>query len=144
MCFQVSESSELSFTGQVGAIQLGISRALQNWEPDFRPPLRACKIKRITVFSVRYDENDIYQSVAFIYIFTDQSFLFYLLCSWFLDARFTCRRKKEARKGESKKELPMGEALGQTCTRMELRHFSSAINRQKVYKQVGSCIVFVM
>ncbi|KAL0542429.1 hypothetical protein IC582_022538 [Cucumis melo] len=29
-------------TGQVGAIQLGISRALQNWEPDFRPPLRAC------------------------------------------------------------------------------------------------------
>ncbi|KAA0042607.1 28S ribosomal protein S9 [Cucumis melo var. makuwa] len=28
--------------GQVGAIQLGISRALQNWEPDFRPPLRAC------------------------------------------------------------------------------------------------------
>ncbi|XP_023550446.1 28S ribosomal protein S9, mitochondrial [Cucurbita pepo subsp. pepo] len=28
-------------TGQVGAIQLGISRALQNWEPDFRPPLRA-------------------------------------------------------------------------------------------------------
>lgn len=28
-------------TGQVGAIQLGISRALQNWEPDLRPPLRA-------------------------------------------------------------------------------------------------------
>ncbi|KAJ8773218.1 hypothetical protein K2173_028395 [Erythroxylum novogranatense] len=27
-------------SGQVGAIQLGISRALQNWEPDLRPPLR--------------------------------------------------------------------------------------------------------
>ncbi|EEF49071.1 30S ribosomal protein S9, mitochondrial [Ricinus communis] len=27
-------------TGQVGAIQLGISRAMQNWEPDLRPPLR--------------------------------------------------------------------------------------------------------
>ncbi|CAL1404903.1 unnamed protein product [Linum trigynum] len=27
-------------SGQVGAIQLGISRALQNWEPDYRPPLR--------------------------------------------------------------------------------------------------------
>lgn len=27
--------------GQVGAIQLGISRALQNWEPDLRPPLKA-------------------------------------------------------------------------------------------------------
>lgn len=27
--------------GQVGAILLGISRALQNWEPDLRPPLRA-------------------------------------------------------------------------------------------------------
>ncbi|GLT51697.1 hypothetical protein SLA2020_250900 [Shorea laevis] len=30
-----------SLTGQVGAIQLGISRALQNWEPDLRSPLRA-------------------------------------------------------------------------------------------------------
>ncbi|KAL7003460.1 hypothetical protein U1Q18_004614 [Sarracenia purpurea var. burkii] len=28
-------------SGQVGAIRLGISRALQNWEPDLRPPLRA-------------------------------------------------------------------------------------------------------
>lgn len=28
-------------TGQVGAIQLGISRALQNWEPTLRPALRA-------------------------------------------------------------------------------------------------------
>ncbi|XP_057480880.1 30S ribosomal protein S9, mitochondrial [Actinidia eriantha] len=28
-------------SGQVGAVQLGISRALQNWEPDLRPPLRA-------------------------------------------------------------------------------------------------------
>lgn len=28
-------------TGQVGAIQLGISRALQSWEPDLRPPLRS-------------------------------------------------------------------------------------------------------
>lgn len=27
-------------TGQVGAIQLGVSRALQNWEPDLRPALR--------------------------------------------------------------------------------------------------------
>ncbi|KDP22245.1 hypothetical protein JCGZ_26076 [Jatropha curcas] len=27
-------------SGQVGAIQLGISRALQSWEPDLRPPLR--------------------------------------------------------------------------------------------------------
>lgn len=29
-------------SGQVGAIQLGISRALQNWDPELRPPLRAC------------------------------------------------------------------------------------------------------
>ncbi|XP_065858680.1 small ribosomal subunit protein uS9m-like [Euphorbia lathyris] len=29
-------------SGQVGAIQLGISRALQNWEPDLRPPLKTC------------------------------------------------------------------------------------------------------
>eukprot|EP00252_Welwitschia_mirabilis_P012594 TRINITY_DN27773_c0_g1_i1.p1 TRINITY_DN27773_c0_g1~~TRINITY_DN27773_c0_g1_i1.p1 ORF type:complete len:429 (-),score=106.87 TRINITY_DN27773_c0_g1_i1:172-1458(-) len=28
-------------TGQVGAIRLGISRALQNWEPGFRPYLKA-------------------------------------------------------------------------------------------------------
>ncbi|CAI9090013.1 OLC1v1024689C2 [Oldenlandia corymbosa var. corymbosa] len=28
-------------SGQVGAIRLGISRALQNWAPDLRPPLRA-------------------------------------------------------------------------------------------------------
>ncbi|KAL0304293.1 UNVERIFIED_CONTAM: 30S ribosomal protein S9, mitochondrial, partial [Sesamum radiatum] len=27
-------------SGQVGAIRLGISRALQNWEPGFRPPLK--------------------------------------------------------------------------------------------------------
>lgn len=27
-------------SGQVGAIRLGISRALQNWEPDLRPPLK--------------------------------------------------------------------------------------------------------
>jgi len=27
-------------TGQVGAIRLGISKALQNWEPDLRPALR--------------------------------------------------------------------------------------------------------
>ncbi|KAI3458120.1 hypothetical protein Pfo_014783 [Paulownia fortunei] len=27
-------------SGQVGAIRLGISRALQNWEPGLRPPLR--------------------------------------------------------------------------------------------------------
>ncbi|KAB1204864.1 30S ribosomal protein S9 [Morella rubra] len=28
-------------SGQVGAVRLGVSRALQNWEPDLRPPLRA-------------------------------------------------------------------------------------------------------
>ncbi|KAG7944975.1 hypothetical protein I3843_15G130200 [Carya illinoinensis] len=28
-------------SGQVGAVRLGISRALQNWEPDMRPALRA-------------------------------------------------------------------------------------------------------
>nr|GMD21617.1 28S ribosomal protein S9, mitochondrial [Ipomoea batatas] len=27
-------------SGQVGAIQLGVSRALQNWDPELRPPLR--------------------------------------------------------------------------------------------------------
>ncbi|CAL5335743.1 unnamed protein product [Camellia sinensis] len=30
-----------TWAGQVGAIQLGISKALQNWEPDLRTPLRA-------------------------------------------------------------------------------------------------------
>jgi hypothetical protein len=33
-----------SKTGQVGAIRLGISRALQNWEPGLRPYLKAGKI----------------------------------------------------------------------------------------------------
>jgi small subunit ribosomal protein S9 len=33
--------SNIWFKGQVGAIQLGISRALQNWEPDMRTSLRA-------------------------------------------------------------------------------------------------------
>ncbi|KAJ8618245.1 hypothetical protein MRB53_014431 [Persea americana] len=28
-------------SGQVGAVRLGISRALQNWEPGLRPPLRS-------------------------------------------------------------------------------------------------------
>ncbi|PWA87827.1 ribosomal protein S9, Ribosomal protein S5 domain 2-type fold protein [Artemisia annua] len=29
------------FLGQIGAIRLGMSRALQNWAPDqFRPPLK--------------------------------------------------------------------------------------------------------
>jgi len=27
--------------GQVGAIRLGVSKALQNWEPDLRPALRS-------------------------------------------------------------------------------------------------------
>lgn len=40
-------------TGQVGAVQLGISRALQNWEPDLRPPLRACKINWPHFFHVK-------------------------------------------------------------------------------------------
>lgn len=31
---------DFHFLGQVGAIRLGISRALQNWEPGFRPPLK--------------------------------------------------------------------------------------------------------
>jgi hypothetical protein len=31
-------------SGQVGAIRLGISRALQNWEPGLRPYLKAGKI----------------------------------------------------------------------------------------------------
>jgi len=35
--------SNIWFKGQVGAIQLGISRALQNWEPDMRTSLRAGK-----------------------------------------------------------------------------------------------------
>ncbi|KAG8483761.1 hypothetical protein CXB51_023363 [Gossypium anomalum] len=37
----LSELTICSMTGQVGAIQLGISRALQNFEPELRPPLRA-------------------------------------------------------------------------------------------------------
>jgi hypothetical protein len=40
-------SSKLIFcllsAGQVGAIRLGISRALQNWEPGLRPYLKAGK-----------------------------------------------------------------------------------------------------
>ncbi|KAK6232319.1 hypothetical protein SCA6_002392 [Theobroma cacao] len=39
--FLLSEADYLLVTGQVGAIQLGISRALQNFEPELRPPLRA-------------------------------------------------------------------------------------------------------
>lgn len=27
--------------GQVGAIRLGVSKALQNWEPELRPALRS-------------------------------------------------------------------------------------------------------
>ena len=40
-----------SVTGQVGAIQLGISRALQNFEPELRPPLR----DGITSFTIVHD-----------------------------------------------------------------------------------------
>lgn len=64
MCFQLIECSKSS--GQVGAIQLGISRALQNWEPEFRPPLRASKMKRLHFFLVSYDETD---TPAFFFVF---------------------------------------------------------------------------
>lgn len=112
-------SSEWKFwtfwvTGQVGAIQLGISRALQNWEPDLRPPLRACKIKQLHFLGQLWLEWYI-RSIYLFFFFIDQIFLFYSDGSWFLDSRCTCCWKKEARKGESKKELPMGETLGYTC-----------------------------
>lgn len=37
-------------TGQVGAIQLGISRAMQNWEPDLRPTLRSGMLMKHIIF----------------------------------------------------------------------------------------------
>ncbi|PHT27568.1 30S ribosomal protein S9 [Capsicum baccatum] len=37
--FFITSAFEINY-GQVGAIQLGISRALQNWDPELRPPLR--------------------------------------------------------------------------------------------------------
>lgn len=37
-------------TGQVGAIRLGISRALQNWEPDLRPALRSGTLVMHNIF----------------------------------------------------------------------------------------------
>ncbi|KAL0847503.1 hypothetical protein Bca101_020749 [Brassica carinata] len=42
-------------TGQVGAIQLGISRALQNWEPDMRTALRAVSMVKL----IGLDDRDL-------------------------------------------------------------------------------------
>ena len=48
----IKHSSKFSFfslnAGQVGAVRLGISRALQNWEPGLRPYLKAGKGKMET------------------------------------------------------------------------------------------------
>ena len=135
----------LSNAGQVGAIRLGISRALQNSEPGLRPYLKAGKIRWLspqpmfiaTLCSPRNDLLDDwwhYETPVFWQPFTSEVHLseylvllsFYIsiwafqklltsMCmhrnSWIFDERFTCGRKEKAWKGESKKELPVGQAV---------------------------------
>lgn len=50
----ITESEKINITGQVGAIQLGISRALQNWEPGLRSGLREGTPCESIVFSSFY------------------------------------------------------------------------------------------
>ncbi|CAL9207447.1 unnamed protein product, partial [Musa hybrid cultivar] len=84
-------------SGQVGAIRLGISRALQNWEPGLRPFLKAalqCNLILIVLLM-----NPLLDLV------TD------LPSSWLYDARLTCSRTEETWKGQSQEELSMGQAI---------------------------------
>lgn len=54
-------------TGQVGAIRLGISNALQNWEPDLRPALKDGTISksRLVFFHVPQNYNQFFQKGMF-------------------------------------------------------------------------------
>jgi hypothetical protein len=46
-------------TGQVGAIRLGISKALQNWEPDLRPALKDGTISKSRLVFFLVPQNSI-------------------------------------------------------------------------------------
>lgn len=127
-------------TGQVGAVQLGIGRALQNWEPDLRPPLRSgitiseipfslllfhlCHVLTHCIWHVWFW---FYSLVVALKLVVQWQWFYpwinfcaaYSLCvpiifgviSWVLDKGSTCGWKEEARKSKSKKELSMGQTL---------------------------------
>lgn len=92
-------SSEWKFwtfwvTGQVGAIQLGISRALQNWEPDLRPPLRACKIKQLHFLGQLWLEWYIRSIYLFFFLLIKFSFSIRMVAGFLTrDARVVERKK---------------------------------------------------
>ncbi|URD78472.1 Ribosomal protein S9/S16 [Musa troglodytarum] len=86
-------------SGQVGAIRLGISRALQNWEPGLRPFLKAALQCNLILIVLLMN--------PLLDLETDQ----HSSTIWLFDARPTCRRTEEAWKGQSQEELSMGQAI---------------------------------
>jgi hypothetical protein len=104
--------------GQVGAIRLGISRALQNWEPDLRPALRSgmnILCLYVDLFSTPFFRVSLLlMSVLYMFCCYDESLNYFFLLN--LTSRlpnkgFKSGWKEKTRKGQSKKELPMGQAL---------------------------------
>ncbi|KAK6945556.1 Ribosomal protein S9 [Dillenia turbinata] len=77
-------------SGQVGAIRLGISRAVQNWEPGLRPSLREGQLVSCS-----------FMPICSLLRLTD----------WVFNKGFPGRREEKAWKSEGKKELPMGQAM---------------------------------
>ncbi|RZR98033.1 hypothetical protein BHM03_00027327 [Ensete ventricosum] len=72
-------------SGQVGAIRLGISRALQNWEPGFRPFLKAGKYSyQIIVW---------YIVVVLIYPTVDMAYVLHVAGYLTRDPRIVERKK---------------------------------------------------
>jgi hypothetical protein len=104
--------------GQVGAIRLGISRALQNWEPDLRPALRSgmnflCFYVDLFFYTF-FRVSLLLMSVLYMFCCYDESLNYFFLLN--LTSRlpnkgFKSGWKEKTRKGQSKKELPMGQAL---------------------------------
>jgi hypothetical protein len=58
-------------TGQVGAIRLGISKALQNWEPDLRPALKNGTISKSRLSFFLGPQNSIICFIGKYQIFTN-------------------------------------------------------------------------
>lgn len=112
---------------------MGISRALQNWEPDMRTSLRAGKqdtacifalLNLCSSFSVLQQRHNISSNLCFHFIACmcvfvsvgliglDLNFFSSSICfSWFFDKRLSSCGKEETWKSQGKKELPMGQTL---------------------------------
>ncbi|GJZ23364.1 ribosomal protein S9, ribosomal protein S5 domain 2-type fold protein, partial [Tanacetum coccineum] len=108
--------------GQIGAIRLGMSRELQNWAPDqFRPPLKEGPLSSLSfhIFEGGFSRVGKWAGkiVATTIIkcaakaFGDKLKPELTHISWFLDKRLEKCGAEETWQGESKKELPTGQAL---------------------------------